>query len=159
MKKAGLFLFTSIFIVVGIFAQQGNNVGAFTEKDKVALENGYRIERIYEDGQLIETYIPQEGVGRIGRTPPVKVEIRGATVQQKQLPGYDVYEFTDAPSARQFYRALGLRRSSLDRDLDLLAINNGSVVLWTFYHDLNDGSWMVETKSQYGSINRKELSS
>jgi len=159
MKKAGLFLFTSTFIVVGIFAQQGNNVGAFTEKDKVALENGYRIERIYEDGQLIETYIPQEGVGRIGRTPPVKVEIRGTTVQQKQLPGYDVYEFTDAPSARQFYRALGLRRSSLDRDLDLLAINNGSVVFWTFYHDLNDGSWMVETKSQYGSINRKELSS
>lgn len=159
MKKVSLFLFISTIIVVGIFAQQGNNVGAFTEKDKVALENGYRIERIYEDGQLIETYIPQEGVGRIGRTPPVKVEIRGATVQQKQLQGYDVYEFTDAPSARQFYRALGLRRSSLERNLDFLEINNGSNVYWVFYHDLNDGSWMVETKSQYGSISRRELSS
>ena len=159
MKKVSLFLFTSTVIVAGIFAQQGNNVGAFTEKDKVALENGYRIERIYEDGQLIETYIPQEGVGRIGRTPPVKVEIRGATVQQKQLQGYDVYEFNDAPSARQFYRALGLRRSSLDRDLDFLEINRGSNVYWTFYHDLNDGSWMVETKNQYGSISRRELSS
>jgi hypothetical protein len=40
MKKVSLFLFTSTIIVVGIFAQQGNNVGAFTEKDKIALENG-----------------------------------------------------------------------------------------------------------------------
>jgi hypothetical protein len=159
MKKVILFLSISTIIGIGVFAQQGNNVGAFTEKDKVALENGYRIERIYEDGQLIETYIPQEGVGRVGRTPPVKVEIRGATVQQKQLPGYDVYEFTDAPSARQFYRALGLRRSSTERQFDLLEINGGSVVYWTFYHDLNDGSWMVETKTQYGSISRRELSS
>jgi len=159
MKKVILFLSISTIIRIGVFAQQGNNVGAFTEKDKVALENGYRIERIYEDGQLIETYIPQEGVGRVGRTPPVKVEIRGAIVQQKQLPGYDVYEFTDAPSARQFYRALGLRRSSLDRDLDLLEINSGYAVYWTFYHDLNDGSWMVETKTQHGSISRRELSS
>jgi hypothetical protein len=116
-----------------------------------------RIERIYEDGQLIETYIPQEGVGRIGRTPPVKVEIKGATVQQKQLQGYDVYEFNDAPSARQFYRALGLRRSFFERDRDLSLINWGSNIYWTFYHDLNDGSWMVEMKREYGSIERREL--
>jgi hypothetical protein len=159
MKKVILSLLISATIGTGVFAQQGNNVGAFTEKDKVALENGYRIERIYEDGQLIETYIPQEGVGRVGRTPPVKVEIRGATVQQKQLPGYDVYEFTDAPSARQFYRALGLRRSSLERSIDLDRINDGDNVSWTFYHDLNDGSWLVETKEKYGHVSRRELSS
>jgi hypothetical protein len=157
MKKVILVLFTAIISVIGVFAQQGGNVGAFSEKDKIAIENGYRIERIYEDGQLIETYIPQEGVGRVGRTPPVKVEIRGATVQQKQLQGYDIYEFNDAPSARQFYRALGLRRSSLDRELDLSAINSGSNVYWAFYHDLNDGSWMVEMKTQYGSISRREI--
>jgi len=158
MKKVVFFLLTATVNIIGIFAQQGGNVGAFNEKDKIALENGYRIERIYEDGQLIETYIPQEGVGRVGRTPPVKVEIRGATVQQKQLQGYDIYEFTDAPSARQFYRALGLKRNPVDRDMDLYHINQGSNIYWTFYHDLNDGSWMVEMKTKYDSINRRELS-
>jgi hypothetical protein len=106
MKKVILVLFTAIISVIGVFAQQGGDVRAFSEKDKIALENGYRIERIYEDGQLIETYIPQEGVGRIGRTPPVKVEIRGATVQQKQLHGYDIYEFNDAPPQDNFIERL-----------------------------------------------------
>jgi hypothetical protein len=107
MLKRILLIVLGLINISLLFAQSTGSNYDFTSRDREAIQNGYTISRIFEDGQLIETYTPTEQDRSQGRESINAIRVTVQTSTFKPVDYTDDYikwVFNDQLTMRRFFK-------------------------------------------------------